>query len=146
MSELVVEPFTNSFGQVIKPGDEIIFAGTGWKNTTIRKGVFGGVHYANVTRTQFIKDENGALVTEERTAYNGSKYIANKSESVTTREVVSVRVEQVNRGFKYDSGYDEDGKYFYKKTDQIRYGVSTLPLKRVYKLDTSFSEFAGQSF
>ena len=143
MSELVVEPFTNEFGQVINPGDEVIFAGySGYVGTRIRKGIFGGVRYANVTRSREVKDADGNTVMVE--GYGGRMYP--KRESYVTREVVAVRVEQVNRGFKYNSGYDENGKYFAKKTDEINYGVSTLPLKRVYKVDTSMAALAGKSF
>ena len=143
MSELVIEPFTNEFGQVINPGDEVIFAGyNGYTGTSIRKGIFGGVRYADVTRTHYLKDENGQYIKEERkNAYNGSAYFVNKSERVTAREVVAVRVEKVNLGHKY--AY-VDGKY--TKTDEVQYGVSTLPLKRVYKMDTSMASIVGKSF
>jgi hypothetical protein len=142
MSELAIEPFTNEFGQVINPGDEVIFAGTSWKQTYIRKGVFAGVRYADVTRTHYLKDENGQYIKEERkNAYNGSTYFVNKTERVTTREVVAVRVEKVNRGkvWKYI-----DGKY--TMTDEDVYGVSTLPLKRVYKMDTSMASMVNKTF
>jgi hypothetical protein len=142
MSELVVEPWTNEFGQVINPGDQVIFAGTSWKNTSIRKGVFGGVRYANVTKYRRVVDADGNPVMETN-RWGGQ---SQKTEYYTERAVVAVRVEKVNRGFKYESGYDENGKYFYKKTDEINYGVSTLPLKRVYKMDTSMADLAGKSF
>jgi hypothetical protein len=136
MSELVVEPWTNDIGQTINPGDEVIFAGTSWKQTYIRKGVFAGVRYADVTRTQYLKDENGNYIKEERTnAYNDTTYFVNKIETVTTREVVAVRVEKVNRGKKWI--YNDAGKYVQSEEDV--YGVSTLPLKRVYKIDTSLA-------
>lgn len=141
MSEFVVEPFTNEFGQVINPGEEVIFAGSSWNQTYIRKGVFAGVRYDNVTRTNYLKDENGELIKEEiKSSYGGSTYYRYKSESVTTREVVAVRVEKVNRGKKW--GY-VDGKY--TMSDEDHYGVSTLPLKRVYKLDTSMNNLVGMS-
>ena len=137
MSELVVEPFTNEFGQVINPGDEVIFAGySGYVGTRISKGIFGGVRYADVRRLRPAVDANGNPIMEER--YGRQRQ---KTEIYTTREVVAVRVEQVNRGHKY--AY-VDGKY--TKTDEIQYGVSTLPLKRVYKMDTSMAALAGKYF
>lgn len=142
MSELVVEPWTNEFGQVINPGDQVIFAGTSWKNTSIRKGVFGGVRYDTVTKHRRVVDADGNPVMETN-RWGGE---SQKIEYYTERAVVAVRVEQVNRGFKYESGYDENNKYFYKKTDEINYGVSTLPLMRVYKMDTSMADLAGMSF
>ena len=136
MSELVIEPWTNDIGQTINPGDEVIFAGTSWKQTYIRKGVFAGVRYDNVTRTNYLKDENGNYIKEERTnVYNGTTYYVNKTERVTSREVIAVRVEKVNRGKKWV--YNDDGKYV--KSEEDIYGVSTLPLKRVYKIDTSLA-------
>jgi hypothetical protein len=140
MTEFVSEPWTNDLGQTINPGDEVIFAGTSWKQTTIRKGIFGGVRYGNVTRSFYVKDENGDFIKEDYTErWSGKTYQRNKMESKTTREVVAVRVEKVNRGFKYKSYYDENGKYRHEKTDEIDYGVSTLPLKRVYKIDTTLA-------
>ena len=147
MTELVVEPWTNEFGQVINPGDEVIFAGTSWKRTTMRKGVFGGVRYDNRTRTHYLKDENGDPIKEETIGYNGKPYLRNKSKNVTTREVVAVRIEKVNRGHKW--GYVNDpltGKREYKKSEEVIYGVSTLPLMRVYKIDTSLNDLTGHSF
>lgn len=147
MSELVVEPWTNEFGQVINPGDEVIFAGTSWKRTSISKGIFGGVRYDNVTRTEYLTDESGRYIKEDYVdRWSGKTYQRNKTKTSTTREVVAVRVEKVNRGFKYNCGYDENGKYRATKTDEINYGVSTLRLKRVYKMNTSMSTLAGQSF
>ena len=142
MSELVVEPWTNEFGQTINPGDEVIFAGSSWKQTRIRKGIFGGVRYDNVSRYRDIKDADGNVVMEER---YGRQYP--KKERYTTREVVAVRVEKVNNGHKYVHVTNPaTGRKEYKKSDEIHYGVSTLPLKRVYKMDTSMSALAGKSF
>ena len=138
MSELVVESYTNEFGQVINPGDEIIFAATAWKSTSIRKGVFGGVHYGRVYKSREVVDADGNVVKN----INGYP----KRESYFERGVISVRVEKVNRGFKYISGRDENGKYFHNKTDEINYGVSTLPLKRVYKLNTLMDNLVGKAF
>ena len=142
MSELVVEPWTNEFGQVINPGDEVIFAGTSRKQTSISKGIFGGVRYADVSRYRVVKDADGNVVMEERYGRQHPK-----QERYTTRELVAVRVEKVNRGHKYAYVTNPDtGKQVYTKTDEIVYGVSTLPLKRVYKMDTSMSALAGKSF
>lgn len=136
MSELVAEPFTNHIGQVINPGDEVIFAGTSWKQTRMRKGVFAGVRYADVRRYRPALDADGNPIMEER---YGRKY--QKNEAYVTREVVAVRVDQVNRGHKYEY---VNGKY--TKTGEVRYGVSTLPLKRVYKIATSMASLEGKSF
>jgi hypothetical protein len=140
-SELVVESWTNDIGQTIHPGDEVIFVGSSRKNTSVSKGIFGGVYYANVTRTVYLKDENGNYIKEEKIhPYSKQPYLVNKTERITTREVVAVRVERVNRGTKGIYEQDENGKFIYKKTDDIIWGVSTLPLKRVYKIATTLAE------
>jgi hypothetical protein len=143
MSELVVEPFVNEFGQVINPGDEIIFVGTSWKQTQIRKGVFGGVHYDMKYNSRDMKDADGNVVMET-TPWGVTRQ---KRENYLERGVVSVRVEKVNRGPKW--GYvdnPETGKREYKKTGEIDYGISTLPLKRVYRMDTSLVDMTGKYF
>lgn len=128
MSELVVESWTNAIGQTINPGDEVIYVGTGYSHSvTVKKGKFGGVRYANVQRYRPLKDADGNAIMDER---YGGRYP--KQEIYTTREPVAVRVEEVNRGNKY--AY-VNGRY--TKTDEINYGVATLPRMRVYKIDTS---------
>lgn len=147
MAELVVEPWINEFGQTINPGEEVIFVGTSWKQTQIRKGVFGGVHYDNRTRTHYLKDENGDYIKEDVLGWDDKPlgWQQNKMEIVTTREVVAVRVEKVNRGHKWGYVNDpETGKREYKKSEEVQYGVSTLPLKRVYTLNTSMADMAGK--
>ena len=143
MSDLVVEPWTNEFGQTINPGDEVIYAGTSWKRTTMRKGIFAGVRYGDVTKTRYLTDEQGRYIKEEVIGRNGEPagWYRNKSVTETTRQVVSVRVDKVNRGSKW--GY-VDGKY--QKLDDVHYGTATLPLMRVYKLNTSLNDLAGHSF
>jgi len=37
-------PMTNEFGEVIVPGDAVIFAASSWKRTKIRKGVYKGLN------------------------------------------------------------------------------------------------------
>lgn len=143
MAELVVEPWTNEFGQTVNPGDEVIFVGSSWKQTKIRKGIFGGVHYALRYRSRKVIDANGDFVSE----VNRWGQTVLKTESYSSREVVSVRVEKVNRGRKW--AYVDDpatGKKVYKQTLEEVYGVSTLPRKRVYRLDTPMTNIIGQRF
>lgn len=128
MSELVVESWTNAIGQTINPGDEVIYVGTGYGHSvSVNKGKFGGVRYADVRRYRDKKDADGNIIMYER---YGGKYP--KQEIYTTREPVAVRVEEVNRGRKYEY---VNGKY--TQSGEIHYGVATLPRMRVYKIDTS---------
>lgn len=145
-TEFVEEAFVNEFGQKIEPGEEIIYAGTSWKQTAIRKAIFKGVRYGNVTRTEYLKDENGNYIKEDYTdRWSGRTYQRNKTLTKTTREVVSVVV-RANRGKQYKWVTNSEGKRDYVKTDEDVFGTSTLPLKRVYKYNTSLANMAGKSF
>lgn len=42
MSNFKAEPFTNEFGEVINPGDVVLYAATSWKSTSICRGVYEG--------------------------------------------------------------------------------------------------------
>src|SRR5260221_13305141 len=39
------EPFVNMFGQTLNPGDDVVYVGTSWQNTTFKKGKYAGVYY-----------------------------------------------------------------------------------------------------
>lgn len=144
-TEFVEEAFVNEFGQKIEPGEEVLYAGTSWKRTHIRKATFKGVRYGNVSRTEYFKDENGSYIQEDFTDRWGRTYKHYKQETKTTREVVAVVVRS-NRGKKYVWKTGPNGKRDYVKTDEDVFGTSTLPLKRVYKFNTSLSEMAGKYF
>ncbi len=40
-----VESFTNDIGQTINPGDDVIFVGTSWGNSRVKRGTYQGVYY-----------------------------------------------------------------------------------------------------
>lgn len=46
-----VESFTNEFSQVINPGDEVVYAGTSWQSTSLRKAIFEGVYWGKSRRS-----------------------------------------------------------------------------------------------
>jgi len=144
-TEFVEEAFINEFGQKIEVGEEVLFAGSSWKRTSIGRGTFKGVRYGDVIRTEYFKDEHGRYVQQEMTGYNGSKYYANKYETKRTREVVGVVVRS-HRGKKWKWVDLPEGKRDYVKTDEDLYGTSILKLKRVYKLSTGLSDMAGMQF
>jgi hypothetical protein len=146
MTEFVEEAFTNEFGQVIQPGENVLFAATSWKQTSIRKGQFKGVRYGDVFKTEYLKDSKGNYIQEEKKNWNGTKYFVNKSETNKYREVVAVVIEKVNRGKVYKWVDLPNGKRDYIKTDEDVFGTSILPLKRVYKLSTSLENMAGMKF
>ena len=144
MSDFKEEAFTNEFGQVINPGDEVIYAGTGWKQTTIRKGVFAGVYYDNVYVTEYFYDENGGHIFEEVESY-GRKIRRAKFERKQKYIPVAVKVSGVDDGYKYE-WVTEDGKRRYVKTDEKKYRTAILPRKRVYRLDTPMESMVGKTF
>lgn len=144
-TEFVEEAFVNEFGQKIEPGEEVLYAGTSWKQTSIGKATFKGVRYGNVVRTEYFKDKNGSYIQEDFTDRWGNTYKRHKTETKITREVVSVVVRS-NRGKKYKWVDLPNGKRDYVKTDEDVYGTSILPLKRVYKFNTSLSDMAGKRF
>lgn len=144
-TDFVAEAFTNEFGQTIQPGEDVLFAGTSWKSTSIGRGTFKGVRYGTVTKTEYFMDENGKYIQEDVTDKWGRTYKVYKHEIKKTREVVSVVVRS-NRGKKWKWVDLPDGKRDYVKTDEDLYGTSTLHLKRVYKLTTGLEEMAGKRF
>ena len=125
MAELIAEAFTNEFGQVIQPGDDVVYVGTGYAhNVSVNKGKFAGVYYAE--RRHYLKDEAGKNIYDNKSQakYEMRKYVK------------AVRVDGIPSK-RYD--------YKTRKFDEtIRCAI--LPLKRVYKIDTSMQEFAGKSF
>lgn len=116
-TELRVEPFTNEFGQVINPDDDVIYAGTSWKSTNIRKGKFAGVRYGHDTYYD----------------WSSRSHITKPDEPV-----MSVQVTVPGRRFKYVPGGDSHYE------DVTR--TATLPLKRVYKIDTQLVDLIGKGF
>ena len=125
MTELVAEAFTNEFGQMIQPGDEVVYVGTGYGHSVrVNKGKFAGVYYT--TGRVYIKDEKGQYVRDEK---GNTKY--------ETKQVVkAVRVDGI-----------PSKKYDYKTrqySDTIRCAI--LPLKRVYKIDIAMKDFSGKYF
>ena len=132
MTNFKAESFVNSFGQVINPGDDIIYAGTSWKSTTFRRGKFAGSYYGTVSRRIYQKDNDGNLVRDEH-GYA-------KSDIVREYVPIASKIEHV-----------QDKKWVYdlvKKQGNREPCIRTarLPLKRVFKLDTKISDMENTSF
>jgi hypothetical protein len=142
MSELRIEPFKNEFGQTINPGDEVVYVATGYSHqVSVNRGRYQGLWYKNVTRTREVKDDDGNVVMEER---YGRQYP--KREYYTEMAPTAVRLNNVPRGYKYTEVWNEEKqRKVWTKTDEMRYGTTTLPLMRVYKIDTSMLNFAGNT-
>ncbi len=125
MTELVAEAFTNEFGQIIQPGDEVVYVGTGYGHSVrVNKGKFAGVYYS--TGLVYTKDDKGQYVRDEK---GSVKYEMKQF-------VKAVRVDGI-----------PSRKYDYKTrqySDTVRCAI--LPLKRVYKVDIAMKDFSGKYF
>ena len=133
MSDFYAEPYENEFGQVIKPGDEVVFVASSWK-TKIKKGIFRGVFKGNQVRYVPKRDENGAFITEEVRLWNGH----------TIQQVINERVEEyVTKSVSVSSPRRKWNGSEYVDSNDIK---STLLKKRVFKIDTSLSDLNGKVF
>lgn len=129
MSDFKVEAYKNEFGQVINPGDDVIYAGTSYKSTTLRAGKFAGVYYDNVRKSIPRVDENGKQVKNER------GYAVWDTVSEYTPVAVKV-TDVIDKYFDYTKKKYVEGK---------RPKPAILPYMRVYRLDTPLTQLAGKS-
>jgi hypothetical protein len=143
MSELRIEPFKNKFDQTINPGDEVVYVATGYSHqVSVNRGRYQGLWYSAVGHYRDVLDADGNVVMEER---YGRQYP--KREYYREMAPVAVRLVNVPKGYKYTEVWDEEKqRKVWTKTDEMRYGTTTLPRKRVYKIDTSMLDFAGNTF
>ena len=111
MSYFVVKAFTNELGQVIEPGDVVLYVGKSGDRIVTKQGNFEGVYYNDVTSWDHGRlDEVG------------------RATRVTTRTVTGVRVGGIpSRRWIWNR---ETRKGHYE--DAIRKAI--LPKKRVYRL------------
>jgi hypothetical protein len=117
--KFVAKPFTNKFGQVINPGDPVIYAGSSYKRTTLRKGVFDGVY------------------EEEYRPYDYK---------TRTYGEPTIRVTAVRVGGIADTRWVYD--YDTRKSERVAVvRKAILPLKRVFKIDeTTLETIIGETF
>lgn len=110
---LHAESFTNDFGQVINPGDPVMYAASRYKRTYHKKAFFSGVN----------KDKNDTIMSV-RVFYPTVKLIPNgKTKTVTYKTM------------DYHTGEYVEKSYEHRCRDEVpATGYSTLPLKRVFKL------------
>lgn len=122
-SELIAEPFINSIGQVINPGDKVVAVTTGYSHRVrVFTGIFEGV----------------------RRQKNGSKQIVGS-------RVGSIPVKWNERVYAED-GQHEEMKYDwaqrksiptgkrYNLVPKVTYRKSSLQLNRVFKIDTATAD------
>lgn len=122
-AEFCVEPFVNEIGQTINPGDQVIYVGTSWSSTHVKRGIYEGVYYR----------------TRDRYFYNRE---TKKTELVSGKRAIdAVRVGGVpgrHGVWNNGAGYKQGQKNEYTYVDVFRKAI--LPLKRVYKVETTLAE------
>lgn len=110
-----VESYKNELGQVIHPGDEVIFVATSWQNTQVRRGVYEGAYYMT---PYYGKDQTPKLSALK------VRYASTKTEW--------------NDGAGYNYGSKDNKWAQVPCTKHAR-----LDLKRVYRIETSLAEANG---
>lgn len=123
VNEFVVESYTNSLGQTLEPGEDVVFVTTGYCHTvSIETGKFEGV-YRNPSNNRVVGTRIGTVpVTfDERVFCENGKHD-----------------EEVCRNYDHTTH-----RYIYEKTGRrfnfvhsIKYRKSVLKRSRVFKLET----------
>lgn len=124
--KVIAKAYTNKFGQVIEPGEDIFFVGSSYKLTYVKKGTFEGV-YTEIRRQPLV-DENGRYKYDEN-----RRVIRGEPEEVVIAVGVSYPTVQADYGYV-------DGKYR-KIGERNVVRRSYLPLKRVFKSSITMDEF-----
>ena len=129
-SDFTPESFTNSIGQVIRPGDEVVAIATGYGHSvSVFKGIFEGVYKANENSWS----EKGTIV--------GSR--------VGSIPYVRHEYEYTEDGAHDERAYDyKRNKYVatgrrYNLVPTTKYRKSTLQRNRVFKIDTSLTSVSN---
>lgn len=138
MSDLRAEPWTNSIGQVINPGDYVVAVSKSTGTVGISTGKFAGVRYGQVRKAFPVLDAEGNQVIVE--SY-GHKYP--KMELRLVEAIIGVSITDVPTSM-YKNVAAPGEPYKYEKV--IRMGKSTLPRMRVFKIDTPASELTKINF
>lgn len=113
-------PFTNDFGQVINPGDDVVVVTTRTGNTNTQKGKYVGMRgksvQAEVPSSSYAYFVKG---TDERAPHNFSDRLWKAGLKYNTPEWTALHDEVC-------------GPYEYRRTEGTR--ITTLQYNRVYKL------------
>jgi hypothetical protein len=122
-SELVEEPFVNSIGQTINPGDKVVAITTGYGHrVNIITGVFEGVRRQNSSTKGIVGSRIGGVpVKRTRSVYSEDGEHAEMKYDYTTRK------------------YIPSGRR-YNLVTEVTYRKSSLQRNRVFKVDTNLSE------
>lgn len=121
-SELIAEPFVNSIGQTINPGDKVVAVTTGYGHrVSVITGVFEGVRRGIISNAIV-----GSRIGEVPVTWNERVYAEDGEYEET----------------KYDWKLYKSvptGKR-YNLIPKVKYRKSSLQLNRVFKIDTPLTE------
>ena len=122
-SELIAEPFTNSIGQVINPGDKVVAVATGYGHrVSVFTGIFEGVRRQKDGKKQIVGSRIGSVPVK----WNERVYTEDGE----------------HEEFMYDwKTYKSvpTGKR-YNLVPKVTYRKSSLQLNRVFKIDTAAAD------
>lgn len=116
VNQFVAEPFTNSVGQTISPGDRVAYVSHGYRIST-GKGVFAGV----------FKDSQGTVVSTRVSNIRDTKSVNTGKKITSTYTVYDWNKKcQVERSYEYDE---------YKIVKCEPYGSTCLQRSRIFKIE-----------
>jgi hypothetical protein len=127
MSKLVAEPFTNSIGQTLNPGDEVVAVTTGYCHHV---SVFTG-KFAGVRRDKESNKIVGTSVSDIPVVHNERVYC----EDGEIEEQRHLGWDPNTRGWR-----SENTGRRYNLVPVTKYRKSSLQLNRVFKIDTPLNK------
>ena len=121
--ELVAEPFTNSIGQVINPGDKVVAVTTGYGHSvSVFTGIFEGVRRQKDGKRQIVGSRVGSVPVKwnERVYAEDGEHEETKYDWQTYKPIPTGRR--------------------YNLVQKVTYRKSALILNRVFKIDTAAAD------
>lgn len=122
INKLVEKPFTNSIGQTINVGDQVVYVAHGRGNVSVGIGVYEGVNVG----PSYYKS------TEER---DNSVRVG----KIPVHRLTYKRNPNWNNNYKEYYLRDEDGNYMVD-VDEWYFKKTTLPNMRIFKIDTPIKD------
>jgi hypothetical protein len=122
-TELVEEPFVNSIGQTINPGDKVVPVTTGYGHrVNIITGVFEGVRRRTNSSKGIVGSRIGGVPVKR------------------TRAVYTEDGEHAEMKYDYTARKTVPSGRRYNIITEVTQRKSSLQLNRVFKIDTNLSE------
>lgn len=116
VNQFVAEPFTNSIGQTINPGDRVAYVSHGY-TVTVGNGVFAGV----------FKDSGGRVLSTRVSGIKTSKEVKTGRKITRTYSIYDWDKKcNVEHSYEYDE---------YKIVECEPYGSTCLQRSRIFKIE-----------